>query len=92
MLSCLCMGGVERHAQVEVIMAVSAEGWTQGAGMSHSPLSGEDGETTEQKAEKEAVGEPEKGQVKAGPGKVAEEVKLTNVKGKDMLACSRCQK
>lgn len=48
-LSCLCIGGVERHAQVEVIMAVSAEGWTQGAGMSHSPLSGEDGETTEQR-------------------------------------------
>lgn len=89
-LSCLRVGGVERHVQVEVIMAVSAEGWTQGAGVSHSPPSGEDGETTEQRRLRKSGRRAREGPGKAGPGKVAEEVKLTNVKCRGQLACSSC--
>ena len=75
-----------RHVQVEVITAVSAEGWTQGVGMSHSLPSGEDGETTEQRRLRSGRRARE-GPGEAGPGKVAEEVKLTNVKCRGQLAC-----
>lgn len=79
-LSCLQVGSVERYGQVEIITAVSAEGWTQGAGTSHSPPSGGDGDTTQQRRLRRSRRRVRGGPGEVGPWKVEEEVKLTNVK------------